>query len=70
MTQMCFEESGSDPPVCGLHNVRLAKRHTSNEQTGPEIGSFSFLACPMSGQVVKGKSTRTLPHFVARTAAE
>jgi hypothetical protein len=54
MPTQCFTKMGdSNPPVCGLHNVKLVEHQTSRESIAAGVGNFTFLVCPVSGQVVE-----------------
>jgi len=53
MSTQCFTKMGSDPPVCIVHNVRLAEHQTSRESIVGGVGNFTFLLCPVSGQEVE-----------------
>jgi hypothetical protein len=51
MAERCFIKKGSFPPTCGVHNVQLVERQTSREPVVAPIGDFTYLVCPMSGEV-------------------
>jgi len=52
MAKQCFAKKGSNPPVCALHNAPL-KEHESSENTSTfRFGEFTYLVCPVSGQIV------------------
>jgi hypothetical protein len=38
--------------VCGVHNVRLVQRQSSRDSATSTFGDFTFLVCPVSGQVL------------------
>jgi hypothetical protein len=54
----CFRKKDSDPPICGIHNVRLAEKQLSDELIASGYKGFAFLVCPMSGQVLNDEATR------------
>ncbi len=58
MAEPCFIKKKSDPPVCGLHNVRLIQRQLPNEQIAPGYKGFTFLACPVSGAALNDERER------------
>jgi hypothetical protein len=51
MAEQCFISDGSNPPMCGVHHVRLVMTRTS-EAGVAGIGDFSFYVCPVSGKAV------------------
>jgi hypothetical protein len=57
MTTQCFPKKGSNPPVCGVHDVPLVKHETSREAIAGGVGNLTFLACPVSGQAIDNPST-------------
>jgi hypothetical protein len=56
MAEPCFTKKGSNPPACGVHNVPLRQLKTSQDIR--LLGEFSFLMCPVSGQVVNDPATQ------------
>jgi hypothetical protein len=52
MAEKCLQKPGSNPPVCGVHNVTLV------EKTAKEYGGFKFLSCPVSSQVIDDAAPR------------
>jgi hypothetical protein len=52
MNDRCFLRDGSDPPVCAIHNARLQLHSTSEDLDISKLGEFTFLTCPISGQVI------------------
>jgi hypothetical protein len=52
MAEHCFVKSGSNPPVCDVHNVLLVQHQTAREGHPGGVGLFAFLVCPVSGKVV------------------
>jgi hypothetical protein len=59
MVDQCYIKGKSNPPVCGVHNVRIVKKQASHEQLPGGVGNFTFLACPMSNQAVEESDTRS-----------
>jgi hypothetical protein len=51
MVVLCFAKTGSNPPVCGVHNVPLRVAHSSEilGTIGPQ--DFNFYVCPVTGYV-------------------
>jgi hypothetical protein len=47
----------SDPPVCGVHNVMLAHRQLPEGSITPGYKAFTYLACPVSDEVVNEAAT-------------
>jgi hypothetical protein len=52
MAEQCIMRQGSDPPVCGVHNVQLVQRRTSHGSVDAGVGDFAFLVCPTSGEIL------------------
>jgi hypothetical protein len=52
MAERCMARKGSDPPVCDVHNERLKQHQSSENVSTSRFGEFSFLVCPVSGQVI------------------
>ena len=52
MAEQCFIEKDSNPPVCGVHEVRLKEHQSSEDLSTLNFGEFTFLMCPTSGQVI------------------
>lgn len=52
MADQCFVKKDSDPPVCGVHNVRLVEHQTLREGIVRGVGNFTFLDCSRSDQAV------------------
>jgi len=46
MAQECFKKKGSDPPVCGVHNVRLIETRVPIDANAPHLGEITCLRCP------------------------
>jgi hypothetical protein len=52
MAEQCFKKKGTNPPVCGVHNVRLVTKQLPNGLIAPGYKGFTFLFCPVSGVVL------------------
>jgi hypothetical protein len=52
MAEQCFKKKGSNPPVCGLHNVRLVTKHLPDALIASGYKGFTFMVCPLSGTVL------------------
>jgi hypothetical protein len=57
MTGQCFRLKNSDPPVCGVHNVRLERKQLPIELIAAGYKGFMFLVCPVSGAVLNDEAT-------------
>jgi hypothetical protein len=53
MAQRCFTEKDSNPPICGLHKVRLVEGNTPIDPLAPYLGRVASLMCPISKLVVR-----------------
>ena len=53
MAEQCFRKKGSNPPVCGVHNVLLLPTHSSDPN--PNV---KFFVCPVSGQTIRDVATQ------------
>ena len=53
MAEPCFKMKNSNPPVCGVHNVPLMERQSSEDSVLSKFGDFAFFVCPVSGYVVR-----------------
>ena len=51
MEKQCFKKNGSNPPICGLHNVPLVRKHLPDELIASGHKSFTIVVCPVSGEV-------------------
>jgi hypothetical protein len=58
MTEQCFRKEDSNPPVCGVHGVRLIMKQLPDEMIAVGYKSLSFLACPVSGAVLNDEKKR------------
>ncbi|HUD56928.1 MAG TPA: hypothetical protein VMR02_16975 [Terracidiphilus sp.] len=52
MNKRCFRKKGSNPPICGVHNVPLAQKHIPDDMVAAGYKAFTFLVCPASGEVI------------------
>ena len=53
MAEQCFAKKGSNPPVCALHNAPLKEhRRLRRIFSTFRFGEFTYLVCPVSGQIV------------------
>ena len=52
MAQGCFKTKGSDPPVCGVHKVRLIEIRVPIDSNAPQLGVISCLKCPVRDVIV------------------
>jgi hypothetical protein len=52
MAEQCFRKKGSNPPICGAHNVRLIQKQLPDEMIAAGYKAFTFLVCPVSGDVL------------------
>jgi hypothetical protein len=52
VTELCFIKKNSNPPACGVHDVRLKQHQSSEDFSTLKFGDFPFLMCPVSGQVI------------------
>ena len=53
MTEPCFRKRGSNPPVCGVHDVPLVPGELPEEFLAAGYKGFTFYECPVSRTVVK-----------------
>jgi hypothetical protein len=52
MATRCFVEKDSDPPVCGVHHVRLEKKQSPDDLSVLGYKAFTFFVCPVTGKVL------------------
>jgi hypothetical protein len=57
MAEPCFIKKDSNPPVCGIHNVRLVQKRLPKRLIASGYKGFTFLQCPVSGQVLNDAAT-------------
>jgi len=60
MAKQCFVKSGSNPPICAIHNVRLTRRQFPAELIASGYKPLAFFECPVSGQVIDDSPTQPL----------
>jgi hypothetical protein len=58
MARQCFLEKESDPPLCGIHHVRLEKKPLPEELIASGFKAFTFLVCPVSGEIIDDPPTQ------------
>ena len=58
MAEPCFIKQDSGPAACGVHNVPLIRKQLPDEMIASGYKGFTFLVCPVSGQVLNDESTR------------
>jgi hypothetical protein len=56
MAEPCFIKKGSNPRVCGIHNVRLIEHQSPDDLATSRYGDFTYLVCPKSGQVLNDET--------------
>jgi hypothetical protein len=61
MPAPCFKKKDSGTPVCGVHNVPLIQHQTSGDSVISKVGEFAYLACPVSGYVVRDSAPPRRP---------
>jgi hypothetical protein len=54
--EQCFIKKGSKPPLCGVHSVHLTQERLRNEMIAFGYKAFTFLVCPVSGQVLNDEA--------------
>jgi hypothetical protein len=52
MAEQCFKKKGSNPPVCGVHNVPLVQNRISIDPLAPGLGHITCFRCPVSHAIV------------------
>jgi hypothetical protein len=52
MAEQCFKKQGSDPPICGVHNVMLMETQGPEKLTALGL-TVTFYICPASGQTIR-----------------
>ena len=56
MAEQCFRKKGSNPPVCGVHNVPLVNKQLPAEFIASGYKGFTFFVCPVSGEVLNDEA--------------
>jgi hypothetical protein len=59
MERLCSIKKDSSPSICRAHNVALEVRQTSREHLAGGVGNFTFLVCPVIGQVPKDEAAHS-----------
>jgi len=57
MAEQCFKKQGSDPPVCGVHDVMLMETRSPEKFTALGLAA-TFYVCPASGQTIRDAATQ------------
>ncbi len=55
MAQSCFKKRGSNPPVCGVHNVRLIEISVPIDSNAPYLGVITCLKCPVGNVIASSE---------------
>ncbi len=58
MPTQCIMKKGSNPPVCGVHNVQLVRKELPAEMIAAGYRGFTFLVCPVSGTVLNDEAAQ------------
>jgi len=58
MTERCFMKKDSNPPACGVHNVRLITKELPDEMIAGGYRPLTFIVCPVSGAVLNDEKKR------------
>jgi hypothetical protein len=58
MAERCFVKGDSKPLVCGVHGVGLVFHPSSDYQLASKFGDFTFISCPVTGQVLNDPPTQ------------
>jgi hypothetical protein len=58
MAALCFKTEGSNPPMCGVHNVPLVKATLPIDANSPQLGSITCYLCPVSHRVADDVATQ------------
>jgi hypothetical protein len=53
MPVFCFQNKGSNPPVCGVHKAALVRTQVTIDPNAPQIGQITCFRCPISRNVVQ-----------------
>ena len=51
MTVSCFRKQLSDPPMCGIHDVRLILSKVPIDRNAPGLGEITCFRCPVTQAV-------------------
>ena len=58
MATRCFKKEGSNPPICGIHNVPLVKATLPIDANSPRLGSVTCYVWPVSHRVPDEAATQ------------
>jgi len=58
MAEQCFRKEDSNPPLCGVHDVRLITKQLSDEMIAAGYKPLTFFVCPVSGAVLNDEKKR------------
>jgi len=58
MTGQCILKENPAPPVCAIHNAPPEEHSTAEISATSRYGEFTFLTCPISGQVIDAQQDR------------
>jgi hypothetical protein len=51
METRCFKKKGSNPPMCGIHNMPLVEATLPIDANSPHLGHVTCYVCPVSNRV-------------------
>jgi hypothetical protein len=52
----CYKKQGSNPPICGVHDVKLFQEEIPIDPNMPRLGRILCYLCPSSETVVRDES--------------
>jgi hypothetical protein len=52
MAAACFKVKNANPPMCGVHNVKLVLSDLPIDPNAPHLGHITGYVCPVSRQLV------------------
>jgi len=53
MRERCFVKKNSNPPLCGVHSVKLVRDEVYIDDHAPHLGRVIVQRCPISRAVVR-----------------
>jgi hypothetical protein len=56
MDRMCSKKTGSNPPLCGIHEVPLVLCDDLINADAPYLGRVTCLRCPVSKKLILNKN--------------
>ena len=56
MPKRCFKLKNSNPPICGVHKIRLVKKQFPNFLVNEGYKGFEFFVCPISNKVLNDEA--------------